>query len=242
MKRALKALFVFTLPLFLMTGCSEFLDTLMEEDEIPTKTRMEGVWKVAEAYNEQDSSIIDNISINVGSSRIPTLFHLSSDNTVISTAAPMVMYMVYGENKYTEIASAIDQVFNYAELDFTGGEFFISGGVVERFTLEMKLEGLPGQKSLTELLGMIGIGNDYLDQVVYHKFYDVQVTFSESSNDTMYWELDEVTEAVYNTKNDRGEYVLWQGWDTDSFSRCSFKLIKKSKDITQLVREAASDE
>lgn len=53
------------------------------------------------------------------------------------------MFIVYGDNKYTQIASDVDQVFNYAGLDFNGGEFFVEDGVVDRFTLEMKLQACP---------------------------------------------------------------------------------------------------
>ena len=116
------------------------------KDETPTKTKMEGVWEVTNVYDENGVDIISQIEFPV------VAFHLSSDNTVISTAGPLAMFIVYGDNKYTSIASHVDQVFNYVSLDFNGGEFFIGGGVQDRFTLEMKLEGLPGQKALTTLI------------------------------------------------------------------------------------------
>ncbi|MBN1760035.1 MAG: hypothetical protein JW863_17040 [Chitinispirillaceae bacterium] len=217
--------------LFLTVSCDLFdWDALLEQD--PTKSRMEGVWEVTEAYNEDGESILDSISIPI------TLFHLSSDNTVISTAGPMVTYLVYGGSKYTSIASKIDEVFNYASLDLNGGEWFIDGGQVTRFTLEMKLEGLPGQKSLTDLLGWLGIGGDYLDVTIYHKFMDVKVTFEDWNDTVMTWEFDNTTEAVYNKKNSRGEYVLWEGWPADNFSHCSFVLTKRVKDIKDLIKEA----
>jgi hypothetical protein len=147
------------------------------------------------------------------------------------------MYLVYGDNKYTQIASTIDQVFNYAGLDFSGGEFFVSGGVVNRFTLEMKLEGLPGQKALTTLLDILGITQDYLDIVIYHKFMDVGVYF-ENNNNTMRWEFDDKTFAEYNTKNNYGNYILWGGWPVENFSRCTIVLEKQVTDLTQVVQEA----
>lgn len=217
--------------LLITAGCSLInWDELLEPD--PTKTRMEGVWELTEAYNENGVSILDSISVPV------TVFHLSSDNTVVSTAGPMVTYLVYGGSKYTSIASKIDEVFNYASLDLNGGEWFIDGGAVTRFTLEMKLEGLPGQKSLTDLLGWLGIGGDYLDIVIYHKFIDVKVTFESFVDTVMTWEFDATTEAVYNKKNSRGDYELWEGWPTGNFSHCTFVLTKRVKDIKDLIRDA----
>jgi len=208
-------------------------DMLLQE-EPPTKTSMEGVWKVTRVIDQDNGNDITN-SINFPI----TAFHLSSDGTIISTAGPLFMYVVYGDNKYTQIASKIDEVFNYASLDFNGGEFFVGGGVQERFTIEMKLEGLPGQKALTTLLEMIGIGNDYLDVVIYHKFMDVRIDFSEDYN-TMYWTFDSQTRAVYNTKDNYGNYVLWQGWPVDVFRKVRITLVKQSKDIRDLVKEASN--
>ena len=197
-------------------------------DETPTKTKMEGVWEVTNVYNEQGADITSKIEFPV------VAFHLSSDNTVISTSGPLIMYVVYGDNKYTSIASKIDQVFNYTSLDFNGGEFFIGGGVEERFTLEMKLEGLPGQKALTTLLDMLGVTQDYLDMVVYHKFMNVGVSFNEN-DDQMTWEIDSQTTAVYNTKDNQGNYVLWQGWPVSNFSKCTIVMAKRSTELKDIV-------
>lgn len=207
-------------------GC----EYLFEED-IPTKSKMEGVWEVIEAYDADGTPIIDDIKFPV------TAFHLSSDNTVLSTSGPMTMYLVYGGSEYVKIASKIDQVFNYASLDVNGGEFFIEGGQVNRFTLEMKLEGLPGQKALTELLELLKIGNDYLDITVYHKFMDIKVTFAGADADTMMWEFDNLTHAVYNTKNQYGNYILWEGWPAVNFSKCSFVLRKRIKSLEEVIKE-----
>lgn len=217
-----------------------FLFSSCEKEVPPTKSTMEGVWEVIEVTDASGTPISHNVAFPIAA------FHLSSDQTVISTAGPLIMYMVYGDNKYVEIASKIDQVFNYAGLDFNGGEFFVEGGVVDRFTLELKLEGLPGQKALTDLLDILGIGQDYLDVVVYHKFLDVKVTFDDNSNNAagegeyniMIWELDAGTFAEYNTKNSQGYYVLWGGWPVANFSKCKITLEKKVKDLKTIVTEA----
>lgn len=216
--------------LLFSAACLVFLNSC-EKDETPTKTRMEGVWTVSHVYDRSGNDLVGRFNFPI------TAFHLSSDQTVISTACPLVMYLVYGDNKYTQIASTIDQVFNYAGLDFSGGEFFVSGGVVNRFTLEMKLEGLPGQKALTTLLDILGITQDYLDIVIYHKFMDVGVYF-ENNNNTMRWEFDDKTFAEYNTKNNYGNYILWGGWPVENFSRCTIVLEKQVTDLTQVVQEA----
>jgi hypothetical protein len=127
--------------------------------------------------------------------------------------------LVYGNSKYTSIASKIDQTFNYASVQYTtNGEWFIDGGMTERFTLEMKLEGLPGQKSLTTLLDLLGITKDYLDITIYHKFKNVHVEFELFSDSTMTWEFDNTTTAVYNKKDSQGDYVSWNGFSVDQFS------------------------
>jgi len=204
-----------------------------EQEEVipPTKSSMEGVWKVSNVLNSEGKDITAQLSYPV------IAFHLSSDGTVISSAGPLIMYVVYGQNKYTEISSMIDQVFNYSTLSFNGGEFFVGGGVQNRFTLEMKLEGLPGQKTLTTLLDLIGIGDDYLDVVVYHKFMNVGVSFSKDYQ-TMTWSIDQITSAVYNRKDNFGNYVLWNGWPVSGFQQCQITLSKQSKDIKDVVKPA----
>ena len=87
------------------------------------------------------------------------------------------------------------------------------------------------------MLDLIGIGNDYLDVVVYHKFMDVKVSF-EDNNNVMVWEFDNTTTAIYNSKDNYGNYVSWEGWTTDSFSKCKFKLRKQVKDLEGVVEGA----
>ena len=145
--------------------------------------------------------------------------------------------MVYGDSKYTQIASDIDQVFNYTGVDYTGGEYFVADGVVDRFTLEMKLQGLPGQHALTQLLSLLGINSQFLDQVIYHKFMDVGVAFADNNN-TMTWTIDDATTAVYNKKDNNGNYVLWGGWPVANFTRCTIVMEKQVKDLNQVVADA----
>jgi hypothetical protein len=216
----------------LFFGCSD-VGNLIKPDITPTKTQMEGVWKVTQAYDASDSSILSKISMPFAA------FHLSSDNTVISTGGPMVTYIVYGPNKWTEISAQIDQIFNYASLSFNGGEFFIGDSVQQRFTLEMKLEGVGGTKTLTDILQLFNIDAQWLKTVVYHKFIGVKVGFNSDAT-VMTWELDNATTAVYNTKDSNGNYILWQGWPTNSFTRCRFILTKQSKDLADLIKDTTT--
>ncbi|MBN1981127.1 MAG: hypothetical protein JW795_06325 [Chitinivibrionales bacterium] len=215
--------------LFLFLQCDSLI--LVEE---PTKARMEGVWTIVEAYNEQEVDFLDSINFPI------TAFHLNSDNTVISTAGPMIQYIVYGGSNYTKIFSKIDQVFDYATLSFTSGEFFVGEGTVDHFALEIKLEGLPGQKTLDELLSLIGVQTSFLKKVIYHKFLNVQVSFSGAKSDTMIWQWDAATEARYNTKDANGDYIVWGGWPTTSFSKCSFVLVKQTKTLIELIKSRDS--
>lgn len=233
----MKKLLLLVGSLFLITlaGCSDILDALIEEEE-PTKDRMQGLWEVTEAYDDSGNSVLSDVKFPKNAP-IASAFHLSNDNTVVSTAGPLVMYLVYGNtflDNYTSIASKIDEVFKYAGNDFTGGEWFIEPGVVDSFTLEMKLEGLPGQKTIVEILDLLGIGNGYLDQVIYHKFVNMTVTLDDDS--TMVWELEEGrTTARYNKKNGQGDYVLWEGFPADKFVRARLVLTKRLGDISDLI-------
>lgn len=151
----------------------------------------------------------------------------------------MTMYLVYGasNSKFLNVVGKVDQVFNYASLNFNGGEWFIDGGTVNRFTLEMKLE-VPGQTTLTELLDLLGVGVNYQIPTIYHKFRDVKVTFDWWSDSVMTWEFDNTTTAVYNMKDKYGDYVAWNGWSAYNFSRCKFVLTKRSYELRDLVELA----
>lgn len=226
-KTLLAILIIFFVP-FLFNSC--------EKDPTPTKTKMEGVWLVTEAYDSSGASIIDKIQNKL----IPlTAFYLSSDNTILSTAGPMATYIVYGDNKFTQIAAQINQYFNYANLTFNGGEFFVADGTPDVFTIEFKLEGIGGgaTNTLAEILALFGIQAQWLKKVVYHKFIDVNVSFA-NDGETMIWEWTNSTVARYNMKNEYGDYILWEGWPINKFSKCKFVLTKKSKSLNDLTTQA----
>ncbi len=229
MKRSLSIFILITISFSLFFSSCD--DLFLEET--PTKTRMQGIWKVTEVYSEGDSLITPRFEFPI------TAFWLSDDNGVVSTAGPLMMYIVYGDNQYTNIFSKIDQVFDYTGLNYNSGEFFVASGVQERFTLEMKLEGLPGQDALTDLLIMIGINASWLETIVYHKFMDVKVDFL--SDEMMMWTFDVATHAQYNMKDQYGNYVLWEGWPVTGFQQVRIVLTKTVKSLNDVVIEAGGN-
>lgn len=66
---------------------------------------------------------------------------------------------------------------------------------------------------------------------------NVKINFSENY-ETMFWEIDEQTTAQYNKKDKYGNYVLWQGWPVNNFSKVQIRLEKQVKDLRELVQEA----
>ncbi len=220
---------VILIPVLFLSSCDELLDD--EAPPVPTKTRMEGTWEVVEAYDtEKDTSILKKVKV------LYLGFHLSSDNTINSTAGPMTTYLVYGDSKWTEISSTIDRIWDYTEYNTNGGEFFIESGVTDRFTIEMKLEGIGGSSTIKDILEIVGVNAEFLETVVYHKFMDVEVTFNDDFTQ-MTWDFDETTFTEYNIKNQYGNYVLWEGWNAP-FRKCKFVLEKRSKDLKDLLIEA----
>lgn len=207
------------------------------EPVTPTNDLMEGVWKVTEAYDADDSSIIAKVNPLLVSS----IFDLNSSNGVITTAGPMFMYIVYGKSRFIQIVSQIDQVFKYNVVDFglTLGEWGIKKGeVVDRFTIEMKMK-FPTIQTIENLLQLMGIQIPSLfETIIYHKFTNVKVTIDDDNPDVMWWEFDDNTVPFYNIKDDQLNFVLWNGVDVNTFTRSKYKLEKQIKGIQTLVDEA----
>lgn len=226
-RKFLTALLPISLLLFSHCG---LLDEMILTEE-PTQKRMLGIWKVTEATDESGEDIMRKINFPA------TVFQLGNDNSYISTSGPMATHLVYsGDSKYAEVASKVDQVFDYTDLEvFDNGEWFIENGIVSRFTILFKLEGVPGVSSLENILSIIGVYIPNLRQIIYHKFIDVKVTFE--SDDIMIWEFDDQTETDYYTvdgKGDRKPISL----STDRFSRARFVLTKQVKNLQDLITEA----
>ena len=218
--------------ILIVSSCEKAVDPVT-----PTNDLMEGVWKVTEAYDADDSSIVQKVNPLL----VASIFDLNSTNGVITTASPMFMYIVYGKSRFIEIIGEMDQAFKYNVVDFglTLGEWGIKKGeVVDRFTIEMKMK-FPTIQTIENLLQLMGIQIPSLfEEVIYHKFTNVKVTIDDNNPNVMWWEFDDSTVPFYNIKDDQLNFVLWNGVDVNTFTRSKYKLEKQIKGIQVLVDEA----
>jgi hypothetical protein len=224
--------------LFLSGFISVSLISCVDEPP-PTKTLMQGNWELTEAKDAGGDDIKDKIAFPV------TVMQLTDDNGMVGTIGPMFMYLVYGGSKWVTASAKIDQLFDYANLRFNTGEFFVASGNVEEFTVEGKLQATALAGGLSDLLSIFGVGNGYFQQTIYHKFLHVTVSFpnadaknktSDGEYDTMVWEFTDATEGQYNYKDPSGNYVLWGGWPVDKFTRATFTFQKKTEGINDIVK------
>jgi hypothetical protein len=94
-----------------------------KKEETATKIRMQGNWELTSAVDASGQDIRSKVAFPV------TVMQLTDDNGMVGTIGPMFMYVVYGDSRWVDIAGAIDQVFDYANLRFNTGEFFVESGV-----------------------------------------------------------------------------------------------------------------
>lgn len=211
-----------------------------EPEPTPTNELMEGVWELTGA-TQGDSSILDRVT-----SVFPTYIQLDDKNSVNSTAGPLFMYIVYGDSRFINVTSRLDEVFSYADLSLTEGEWFIDKNkVVDLFTIEIKLR-FPTMQTLNDIFDLLQvdlpeIAADAIDIIVYHKFKDVSVTVSDDNPDQMIWEWTDNVTPVYNTKDKYGDPVLYTGVSTDSYSRCKLTFTKRVKSLTDMINQAVQD-
>ncbi len=227
MKSYLLKLFSSLLILIMFVSCE------IEETPTPTHELMQGVWELTDAYDQNDSSII------VGLNGIfPTYVHLDGNNSMLSTASPLFMYIVYGNSKFAKVTSQLDNAFGYLNNEITQGEFFIlKNEVVDKFTIEYKMKFI-GMSTLTTILDLMGINNTgILEEVIYHKFRDVSVYIDDENSETMTWVFDDNVSPVYNVKDQYGDYILWNGIEVNNFTRCTLVFKKRVKTINELVQE-----
>jgi hypothetical protein len=208
-----------------------------ELEEPPTKILMQGTWELTEAYDENGNDIIKQLAFPVSA------IQLTDDNGLLGTQGPMFTYVVYGGSKWVEISGKIKQAFDYANFRFNTGEFFVEAGTVDRFTVEAKLQATAIAGGLKDILETLGVGQGWVQQIIYHKFVDVKVTFprpgdiTSKERNTMVWEFDNKTAAFYNYKDSKGNIVVWNGWPTDTFTRGKFVFTKRVKGLNDLVQE-----
>lgn len=202
---------------------------------------MQGNWELTEAYDETGKNILNQIAFPV------TAMQLTDDNGLLGTHAPMATRIVYGDSKWAHVSGKMNQAFDYANLRFNTGEYFVEEGITNRFTVEYKLQATAVAGGLTDILTILGVQTSWIQQTVYHKFIDVKVRFPEQETEgsdsrvevanTMIWEFDASTTAAYNYKNAQGNFVLWQGWPVNKFSKGKYVFTKRLKGLNDIVRE-----
>ncbi len=203
----------------------------------PTHELMQGVWEIDAVYDEEGKNITDEVT-----TILPAYIHLDDKNSVNSTCGPLFMYIVYGKSRFINVVSRVDEVFDYADLSFTEGEWFIKkSGQTNLFTCEIKMK-FPGMNTLESILsdmGNINLGflDEMIESVIYHKFIDINIDVSDYDPDKMIWRIDDNTKPIYNTKNQYGDYVLWNGVSLDAYTRCEIHWKKQSKSLIDLVND-----
>ncbi len=196
---------------------------------------MQGVWKVNAVYDEEGKNITEDVT-----TILPAYIHLDDKNSINSTCGPLFMYIVYGKSRFINVISRVDEIFDYADLSLTEGEWFIKkSGQTDFFTCEIKMK-FPGMNTLESILsdmGNINLGflEEMIEAVIYHKFIDVNIDVDDYNPDEMVWTIDNKTTPIYNTKNQYGEYVLWNGVNPNTYTHCRIHWKKQSKSILDLV-------
>ncbi len=212
------------------------------ENPTPTHELMQGVWKVDVVYDENGKDITDSVT-----TLLPAYLHLDDKNSINSTCGPLFMYIVYGNSRFMNIIGRIDEVFDYADLSLTEGEWFIKkAGQTDVFTCEIKMK-FPAMNTLESILSdMGGVNLGFIDElieaVIYHKFMNVGVEINDWNTNRMRWTFHDGITPVYNTKDQYGNYVLWNGISLNTFSRCTIYWKKQSKTLNQLIKDATKKE
>ena len=222
--------------------------TSCKREPTATKILMQGNWELTAATDAAGNNILSQVAFPV------TVIQLTDDNGLLGTHAPLATRIVYGDSKWTQLSGKMNQVFDYANLRLNTGEYFVGEGVVDNFTVEFKLQAtaIVGG-GLNDLLNIIGVGNGWLQQTVYHKFTNVKITipgqndvpsgfsFTQNNNqnqnlNTMIWEFTPATQALYNYKDSQGNQVAWMGFPVANFSKGTFTWTKRTEGVNDLVR------
>lgn len=234
MKRISFRLLILLASVLLIFSCEP-----LEDDPTPTHELMQGVWELTDAKDANNVDVLEKVS----PLPVPNLISLNSTNGVISSAGPLFMYLVYGDNNFTNITMPLDQIFTYTDSDFglTLGQWsLLKGQVTNQFAIEMTMK-FPSAQTVSQILDMMGLQTpSIIKSVVYHKFKNVLVEIDEENSDVMYWTFDNQTIPEYNVKDDNLNYVLWNGISVNAFSRCKLRFEKRVKPIDQMVTEAYS--
>jgi len=221
-----KRLFIIALAVVSFTSCE-----LIDLQNPPTKQQMQGTWVLKQAT---DHGVDITSKINILNLPV-TAIQLTDDDGMVGTMGPMFTYIVYGGSKWIEASAKMDQLFDYAKLQFNTGSFYVGDGQVDHFTVEAKLQATAsvGGDALIDVLSILGVDASFLQKTVYHKFMNVEVSFD--GKNTMIWTFDKATQASYNLKNLGGNDIVWNGWPTDSFQKCTFVFTRKTISLEDIV-------
>jgi hypothetical protein len=204
-----------------------------EEVEPPTKVLMQGTWELTAATDGAGNNILGIVAFPV------TAIQLTDDNGMVGTQGPLFTYSVYGGSQWVTANAKIKQAFDYANFRFNTGEYFVEAGNPTRFTVEAKLQATALAGGLTDVLTIMGVGQGWLQQVIYHKFINVKVTVPKIDNskerNTMIWEFDNETTAAYNYKDGQGNILLWGGWPVNNFSKGTYTFTKRISGLNDIV-------
>lgn len=205
------------------------------EKPVPTKTLMQGTWELTAATDTAGNDIKTKVAFPVSA------IQLTDDNGMLGTQGPMFTYTVYGGSKWATVSGKIKQAFDYANFRFNSGEFFVGTGTQPRFTVEAKLQATAIAGGLTDILTLFGVDNSWIQQVIYHKFINVKVSFPKADKNaptnTMIWEFDNQTSAQYNYKDSQGNILLWNGFPVNNFSKGKFTFTKRIIGLNDIVKE-----
>jgi len=109
---------------------------------------------------------------------------------------------------------------------------------VDVFTIEMNMKFLT-LESFTTILEIMNINPpSFIEEVIYHKFIDIQVEIDDENDQQMVWTWTDTTQPLYNIKDEFGNPVAWQGIPWEAFTRGRFVFQKKVKSITELAQES----
>ncbi len=237
MKKLTPLLLLFTVLIFLQSCTPE---------ETPTKLAMQGNWELVSAVDASGNDITSQIAFPV------TAIQLTDDNGMLGTQGPMFTRIVYGDSKWIEVSGKIKQVFDYANLRLNTGEFFVGENVQPIFTVEAKLQATAAAGGvLSDILQLVGVNSSYFQQVIYHKFTNVKVSFPNKAKNesflnpdknksdrynTMVWEFTNETQAFYNYKDANGNSVVWNGFPVADFKKGTYTFKKFTTGLNDFVK------
>ncbi|MBU0765056.1 MAG: hypothetical protein KJ607_09500, partial [Bacteroidetes bacterium] len=123
--------------------------------------------------------------------------------------------------------------------------FIDKNKVVDNFTIEMRMR-FPTANIIDDVFDLLNVNlpeivADATDIVVYHKFQHITVLVSDENPNVMTWSFTDDVIPLYNVKDNVGNYVLFDGINVNSFSRCMMTFEKQVKGIRDLTTESANN-